>query len=103
MLASLTSHQLGEWYAYLALEPIGEFHANARADYRAGVIAATVANYAGKTRIDGAEPAHPADFFASLDDTRSASIFSSAAPLLMPTPEDQAQLIKASLFGLHDG
>ena len=67
------------------------------------MIAATVANYAGKTRIDGAEPAHPADFFASLDDTRSASISSSAAPLLMLTPEDQAQLIKASLFGLHDG
>ena len=101
MLASLTSHQLGEWYAYLSLEPIGEFHANLRADYRAGVLAATVANYAGKTRIDGGEPAHPADFFVSLDDTRPAPL--AQAPLLMPTPEDQAQLIKASLFGLHDG
>ena len=93
------------WYAYLALEPIGTFQENLRADYRAGVIAATVANYAGKTRIDGAEPAHPADFFASIGDTRSASASSasSAAPLLMRTPEDQAQIIKASLFGIHDG
>lgn len=77
-------------------------HANARADYRAGVIAATLANYAGKTRIDGAEPAHPADF-ASLDDHRSSSTPTVAAPLLMQTPEDQAQPIKASLFGIHDG
>ena len=67
------------------------------------MIAATVANYAGKTRIDGAEPAHPADFFASLDDTRPALASSESAPLLMRTPEDQAQLIKASLFGIHFG
>ncbi len=65
------------------------------------MLAATLANYAGKTRIDGAEPAQPADFFALLADPRST--FSADVPLLMHTPEDQAQLIKASLFGIHDG
>lgn len=67
------------------------------------MLAATIANYAGKTRIEGAEPAQPADFFSTLDTTRPVSAASAAIPLLMPTPEDQAQLIKASLFGIHHG
>lgn len=97
MLASLDSHQLAEWYTFLNLEPIGDL----RADYRAGMLCATLANYAGKARIEGAEAANPADFFGSLEENHPAP--AAPAPLLMHTPEEQAQLIKASLFGIRNG
>lgn len=40
LLAELTWPQMAEWLAFGALEPIGDY----RADVRAGVIAATLAN-----------------------------------------------------------
>lgn len=89
LLASLTSPQLGEWYAYLQLEPIGE----QRADFRAGMVCATVANYAGKVRADG-DPALPADFMPALEAYRKPPV----EPLLLASPEAQADLIKQTLF-----
>ena len=56
LLASLDSRQLGEWYAFLQIEPIGEM----REDFRAGMICSTVANYAGRQRAENAGPAQPA-------------------------------------------
>lgn len=40
MLARIDSRELTEWMAYAAIEPFGE----ERADLRAGIIAATIAN-----------------------------------------------------------
>ena len=40
---SMSARELSEWMAYYAIEPFGE----QRDDYRAGLIAATVANCAG--------------------------------------------------------
>ena len=41
-LANIGSRQLREWYAYYQLDPWGE----ERADWRAGMIGSTIANYA---------------------------------------------------------
>ncbi len=95
LLAALTSPQIGEWYAFLAAEPIGE----QRADFRAGMICATVANYAGKQRADGSPGAQPADFMPSLESQR----ISPPEPLLMTTPEAQADLIRTTLFKGQNG
>ena len=92
LLASLTSPQLTEWYAFLHLEPIGEL----RADFRAGMVCATVANYAGKTRTEDAPAAMPGDFMPLLEGGTQKS--RADEPLLMATPEEQAALIKQTLF-----
>lgn len=55
---TMSAEEFGLWCAFHALEPWGE----ARADLRAGIIAATVANYAGKSRRANAPAAKPADF-----------------------------------------
>lgn len=57
LLASMTSRQLAEWQAYFGIEPWGED----RADLRAGIVASTVANFAGKSLKDDAKVT-PADF-----------------------------------------
>jgi hypothetical protein len=46
------------WQALYDKDHWGEL----RADERAGIVAATVANYAGKQRASGVEPALPRDF-----------------------------------------
>lgn len=58
----MTAHEFGLWSALWAEEPWGDV----RADVRAGAIAATVANYAGKQRGASAAPAQPADFMPFL-------------------------------------
>lgn len=63
------------------------------------MICATVANYAGKQRVDGLPAAHPADFMPSLDGTRPPPV----EPMLMATPEAQADLIRNTLFKGHHG
>ncbi len=90
LLASITSRQLAEWLVFLQIEPIGE----TRDDFRAGMICATVANYAGRQRAEGSEPAQPADYMPSLESQRPRA----PEPLLMDTPEAQADLIRMSLF-----
>lgn len=58
MLGEMTASQLTEWAAYASLEPWGP----EVDDQRAGVIAATVANMAGKVLPKGKELT-PADLF----------------------------------------
>ena len=94
-MAQLDSRQLADWYAYLQIEPIGEM----RGDFRAGMICATVANYAGRQRADDAGPAQPADFMPSLDSLPRQK----EQAILMETPEQQADLIRNSLFGGANG
>lgn len=55
MLAEMTSTQFAEWMAYAQLEPWGED----RADLRAGIVAATMAN---SMRGKKGKPFKPADF-----------------------------------------
>ncbi len=58
MLARMSSSQLAAWAAFYELEPFGA----AVEDHRAGTIAATVGNMAGKTLRKG-ERLTPATFF----------------------------------------
>jgi len=45
---------------------------DSRDDLRAGIIAATVANYAGKVRKEGVQPATPLDFMPFVADAGDA-------------------------------
>lgn len=56
MLASMSNREFVEWQAYFRLEPFGA----ERADLRAGIVAATVANVAGGRRKGQA--VKPGDF-----------------------------------------
>jgi hypothetical protein len=49
-LASLNARQIAEWIAYDQLEPIDP---EGRADWRAAMLAATVANYSGRAGKKG--------------------------------------------------
>lgn len=55
---TMTSSEFALWQAEYVRRPWGDDPA----DLRAGIIASTVANYAGKQRADNAKPATPADF-----------------------------------------
>ncbi|CAK0237767.1 Uncharacterised protein [Burkholderia pseudomallei] len=79
LLANLDSEELTEWVAFDRMEPMGEF----RADLRAGIIAATVANYGGR---DIRVPRKPSDFMPLIE--REAE-----KPLLLDDPNAQAELI----------
>jgi len=54
----MTAYEFGLWAAFDGVEPIG----GQRGDLQAGVIAAAVANYAGKVRAESAGPASPLEF-----------------------------------------
>ncbi|CAJ8906256.1 Uncharacterised protein [Burkholderia pseudomallei] len=79
LLANIDSKELTEWLAYDRMEPIGEF----RADLRAGIIAATMANYGGR---DIRVPRKPSDFMPLLEREEEK-------PLLLADPNAQAELI----------
>lgn len=69
LLAELTSRQVAEWLAYAQVEPWGED----RADLRAGIVAATVAN---AFRRQDSRAFTPQDFmpdFAEDEDPDAAS------------------------------
>lgn len=55
---TMTAEEFGLWAALYAADPWGE----QRADLRAGIVAATVANYAGMQRSKQAGPARPTEF-----------------------------------------
>ena len=59
MLSRITASQFREWMAYMAIEPWGE----ARADLRAGIVAAAVTN---AHRVKG-KAAKPKDFMPKFD------------------------------------
>lgn len=58
----MTSQEFGLWIAYHQIEPFGEV----RADLRAGIVASTVANYAGRMRTKEAGAAQPSEFMPFL-------------------------------------
>jgi hypothetical protein len=60
LLAEVDSRELAEWMAYDRLDPLGD----ERADYRAAIIAATVAN---RSRGKGERSYSPADFVPDFD------------------------------------
>ena len=60
LLERLDARELADWMAYSQIEPFGE----ERADFRAGIIAAVIANV---NRAENAPPAEPEDFMPFLD------------------------------------
>jgi len=64
----MTSRQFAEWQAYAAIEPWGED----RADLRAGIVASTVANYAGKSLKEDASVS-PIDFMPYAEKPKKAA------------------------------
>lgn len=62
LLATTSSEELTDWRAFDSVEPIGD----GRLDLGFGVVAATVANYAGMARKSGSDPASPKDFMPLL-------------------------------------
>ena len=85
LLSVIDSDELTEWMAFDRLEPLGE----ARADLRAGIIAAAVGNH-GYLRPD--KPYQASDFMPFLK--READ-----APILLSDPDKQSNLILSSVFG----
>ena len=90
--AVLSYAEFQEWCLYYQIEPWGED----RADLRAGIVASTIANYAGKERSNGADPALPADFMPYLDGPEQAPQ-AEAQPL---TDEELAAWADAAIFGI---
>lgn len=79
---TMDSDEFCLWVAEFELNPWDE----QRADLRAGVVASTIANYAGRSRKENTEPAKPIDYM----------------PYSQPKPEakpDDAESIKAVIQG----
>lgn len=89
-MRNLTSYQISEWIAFAGLEPFGDL----QADFRAGQIAATIANV---NRGMDSETFQASDFFHSL---ASPTVEKESGPILLIDPEAQARLIKATIFGI---
>jgi hypothetical protein len=87
----LSSVQFAEWKAFYDVEPFGDL----QADLRAGQVAATVANYAGKMRKEHSDPARPGDFLPALMPFEQRG---EVGPVLLADPKAQADLIRAKLF-----
>ncbi len=90
--AVLSYREFLDWCVYYEVEPWGE----TRADLRAGIVASTIANYAGKQRSDGAEPAIPTDFMPYLD-RQKIGIIAEEQHL---TDDELAIWADAAIFGI---
>ena len=88
----LSYREFLDWCVYYEVEPWGE----PRADLRAGIVASTIANYAGKQRAEGRPPATPADFLPYLD-RPPVEISPTDQPL---TDDELAAWADAVLFGI---
>jgi hypothetical protein len=91
--AVLSYAEFQEWCLYYQIEPWGE----ERADLRAGIVASTIASYAGKERSMSAPPALPADFMPYLDRPEPAEP-AEDQPL---TDEELAKWADAAIFGIQ--
>ena len=91
--AALSYAEFQEWCLYYQIEPWGED----RSDLRAGIVASTIANYAGKERATDAPPALPADFMPYLDRPEPAEP-AGDRPL---TDEELAAWADAAIFGIQ--
>lgn len=83
MLDHMTSAQLTEWLAFSNIEPFGPAHE----DFRAGQVAATMANV---HRRENTPPYTAADFMPHLNPD-------AGKPVLLESPDAQSDLI-LSLF-----
>lgn len=90
--AALSYAEFQEWCLYYQIEPWGED----RADLRAGIVASTVANYAGRTRAEGAEPVRPADFMPYLERPPPEPL----ADAQQLTDDELAAWADAAIFGI---
>lgn len=90
--AVLSYAEFQEWCWYYQIEPWGED----RADLRAGIVASTIANYAGKLRAEGADPAIPADFMPYLDRPEHAP----QAEAQTLSDDELAAWADAAIFGI---
>lgn len=61
MLATMPAWLFNEWFQFSLLEPFGA----EVEDHRAGMVAATIANFAGKQLAPGVAARKPSDFFPS--------------------------------------
>jgi hypothetical protein len=82
MLSRISSAELTEWMAYDAIDPFGE----QRADFRAGIVAATTANH---SFAPPREARRASDFMMFADKRDEA-----ADGILLDDPAEQAKLIK---------
>lgn len=88
LLSRIDSAEITEWMELWRQEGWGE----QRADLRNGIVASTIANYAGKTRGDG-DPASPWDFMPYIE--RKAQ----NEPVYVDDPAEMSKLLKAAVFG----
>lgn len=77
--AQLSSSELTEWIAYASIEPFGDM----RADFRAGVIASTLANVNRDPKRG--KPTKPIDFMPFAENVE-------------PEEQDEAAAIKAMFY-----
>lgn len=98
LLASLTASQWSEWLQYADIEPFGEL----RADFRAGQIAATIANYAGKSRNAGASTLEPFDFMPALKEYAPEPVIAADGGVLLKDTAAQTRLLKQALFKVKE-
>ena len=90
--AVLSYAEFQEWCLYYQVEPWGED----RSDLRAGIVASTIANYAGRQRADDAEPARPVDYMPYLERPPADPV--PVAPQL--TNDELAAWADAVIFGI---
>jgi hypothetical protein len=89
LLARISSAEFTEWMAFDAIDPFGE----QRADLRTGIIAAVTANH---SFAPPREQRRPSDYML-FEDKRQRD-----DGILLDDPEEQARLIKRSVFGVKD-
>ncbi|EXI86092.1 MAG: hypothetical protein AW12_02174 [Candidatus Accumulibacter sp. BA-94] len=94
--AALSYAEFQEWCLYYQIEPWGED----RSDLRAGIVASTVANYAGRTRAEGAEPVRPADFMPYLERPPAGPTAEAPATTPQLTDDELAAWADAVIFGI---
>lgn len=91
LLASVTAADIVEMMAFEQLEPFGAL----AEDFRAGQIAATVAN-ANRDPEKRSDPFMPSDFMPAL---AAAHERAAEGPILKSDPEAQSALLDRMLFG----
>lgn len=74
---SMTADEFGLWLALYQVDPWGE----QRADLRAGIVASTVANYAGMARSKSAGAAKPSDFMPYIEKRETEAVEHDPDPL----------------------
>lgn len=73
----MDAQEFGLWAALYEIDPWD----HERTDVQTGIIAATIANYAGKMRKKGIKPALPADFMPFLQQQQQEEEYDTIDPL----------------------